>query len=163
MRLLIFELDQQSYALRVSAVEKIIRAAEVTPLPRKPDVVLGVISVHGRIAPVVDIRMRFRLPEREMQLSDQILIARAARRALALLVDCTTGVVRLSEDDVVRAGEIAPNLEYVEGLARLEDGIILIHDLDRFLSLGEEKAVDAARGDEGWMVTARRGMSEELR
>ena len=144
MCLLIFQLDGQSYALRLSAVEKIIPAVAVTALPRKPDLVLGVISVHGRIVPVVDIRKRFCLPEREMQLNDRMIIARTARRTLALLVDSTTGVVELSKDDVVGTGAIVPNLGYVEGAARLEDGIIVIHDIDRFLSMEEEKTLDAA-------------------
>ncbi|MFH0994907.1 MAG: chemotaxis protein CheW [Pseudomonadota bacterium] len=142
MQLLIFELDEQSYALHLSEVEKIIRAVAVTALPGKPEIVLGIISVHGRIVPVVDIRKRFCLPERKMQLSDQLIIARTAHRTLALLVDSTAGVVELSEEDIVKAEEIVPNLGYVEGAARLKDGIILIHDLDRFLSLEEEKALD---------------------
>ncbi|MBI5590735.1 MAG: chemotaxis protein CheW [Deltaproteobacteria bacterium] len=144
MLLLVFKLDEQSYALRLSVVEKIIRAVAVTALPRKPEVVLGVIGVHGRIVPVVDIRKRFRLLEREMQLSDQMIIASTAHRTLALLVDSTAGVVQLSEEEMVGAAEIVPNLGYVEGAVRLEDGIVLIHDLDRFLSLEEEKALGAS-------------------
>ena len=149
VRLLIFKLDAQSYALRLSAVERIIRAAAVTPLPKKPDVVLGVISVHSRIVPVVDIRKRFHLPEREMQLSDQFILARTARRTLALLVDSSAGVVALSEEDMVGADRIVPNLGYVEGAVRIKGEIVLIHDLDRFLFPDEEKALDVSLGTGG--------------
>ena len=149
VRLLIFKLDEQSYALRLSAVERIIRAAAVTALPQKPDVVLGVISVHGHIIPVVDIRKRFRLPEREMQLSDQFILARTARRTLALLADSAVGVAELSEEDVVEAENIVPDLGYIEGAVRIKGEIALIHDLDRFLFPDEEKVLDMSLGADG--------------
>jgi len=51
----------------VSAVEKVVRAVEITPLPKAPEIVVGVINAQGRILPVLDIRKRFRLPAREMK------------------------------------------------------------------------------------------------
>ncbi len=73
----VFGLDEHSFALRLSAVVRVVRAVEVTPLPRAPEIVLGVINVQGRITPVFDVRKRFRLPAREISLSDQFIIARA--------------------------------------------------------------------------------------
>jgi purine-binding chemotaxis protein CheW len=65
-QLVVFALDEQRYALRLTAVERIVRAVEVTPLPKAPQIVLGVIDAQGRIIPVVDVRQRFRLTEREV-------------------------------------------------------------------------------------------------
>jgi purine-binding chemotaxis protein CheW len=63
---------------------------------------------------------------------------------MALLVDSVTGVVERAEDDVVPAEAIVPRTEYVEGVIKLDDDILLIHDLDSFLSLDEERALDDA-------------------
>jgi purine-binding chemotaxis protein CheW len=140
----VFALDDNRYALRLSAVERVVHAVEVTTLPRAPDIVLGVINFCGRVIPVFNIRKRFRLPDRELQLSDQIVIALTSKRAVALLVDSVHGVVEHAEQDVVPAAEVLPTMDYVDGVARLEGGLVLIHDLDTFLSIEEERALDDA-------------------
>src|SRR5277367_233894 len=68
--LVVFDLEEQRYALRLSAVEQVVRAVEITPLPKAPEIIRGVVNVHGRVVPVYHIRARFRLPEREIDLSD---------------------------------------------------------------------------------------------
>lgn len=137
-------LDGQRYALRLAQVDRVIRAVEITPLPQAPEIIAGVINVQGQVIPVVNIRKRFRLPEREIIPSDQIVVAHTSRRPVALIVDGTDGVIEFSEHRVVHAGKILPDMEYVDGVAKLEDGMILIHDLDKFLSLEEEKTLDRA-------------------
>lgn len=137
-------LDGQRYALSLAQVERVIRAVEITPLPQAPEIITGVINVRGRVIPVVDIRKRFRLPVREITLSDQFVIARTSRRLVALVADGTDGIMELPEHRVVRAEKILPDLEYVEGVAKLDNGMILIHDLDTFLSLQEEKTLERA-------------------
>ena len=144
LQLVVFALDDQRYALDLSAVERIISAAEVTPLPKAPDIIVGVINVWGAIVPVVNIRRRFRLPERELSIADRMIVARTPRRAVGLIVDTVTGIVEIAEQDVIRAESIIPGTSYLEGVVKVEDGIVLIHDLDKFLSLDEEQTLDAA-------------------
>ncbi len=143
-QLVVFTMNEQRYVLQLAAVERVVRMVEVTPLPKAPQIVLGVINAQGRIIPVVDIRRRFRLPERDIRLSDHLLIARTARRTVALALDAVTGIVERSAQAVITAEEILPGLEYVEGVMKLGDGLILIHDLDTLLSLEEEQTLDAA-------------------
>ncbi|MEE8389724.1 MAG: chemotaxis protein CheW [Anaerolineae bacterium] len=140
----VFGLDEQRYALHLSAVETTLRAVEITVLPKAPEIVLGVINMQGRIVPVVNVRQRFRLPEREIALSDRFIIAHTARRVVALVADSVNGVVERAEHEVIAAEDILPEVEYVEGVIKLQDGMVLIHDLDAFLSLDEEKTLDEA-------------------
>ena len=140
----VFTLDDQRYALALEAVERVTAMVHITPLPKAPDIVLGVINVHGRIVPVVDIRKRFGLPQREITLTDQMILARTSTRPVVLIADAVSGVVELSAHDMVTIAEILPNLEYMEGVAKLEDGMVLIHDLDTFLSLEEDSVLDEA-------------------
>lgn len=137
-----FELDDRAYALRLAAVERVERMASVTPLPKAPEIVMGVVNVRGRIVPVLDIRRRFRLPGREVALSDHFIIARTSRRVVALAADAVAGVCAYPEEAVVEAQSILPGVEYVEGVVKLADGLILIHDLDKFLSLEEGESLD---------------------
>ena len=142
----VFTLDEQRYALHLSAVERVVRAVETTPLPEAPEIVLGVVNMEGRVIPVVNMRRRFRLPEREINLSDQFIIAHTARRTVALVVDVVSGVIEYSEQEVTTAERIVPGMQYVEGVIKLEDGMILIHDLDQFLSIEEEETLSNAMG-----------------
>lgn len=142
--IVVFHLAEQRYALRLSAVERIIRVVEITPLPQAPEIVLGVINVQGRVIPVINLRKRFRLPDRDINLSDHLIIAHTAKRAVALVADAVFGVMERWEEDVTAADRILPDLAYVESVVKLEDGLILIHDLDTFLSLAEEKTLEQA-------------------
>jgi purine-binding chemotaxis protein CheW len=144
LHLVIFILDGQQYCINLSSVERIVRIVEFTPLPKAPEIVSGVVNLRGRIIPVMNIRKRFRLPEREINLSDHLIIARTSSRTVALLVDEVCGVVETPVKEVIESGEILPCMDYVEGVVKLEDDMILIHDLDKFLSLNEEKALDDA-------------------
>jgi purine-binding chemotaxis protein CheW len=138
VQLLILTLDDRRYALYLPIVERVIRAVDVTPLPKAPEIVLGVINVQGAVIPVVNIRRRFRLPERELLPTDQIVIARTSRRIVALAVDDVTGLAEFSADDIIPPDKIVPGTVYVDGVTKIGGDIILIHDLDKFLSLDEE-------------------------
>ena len=144
IRLVNFNLDDQKYALFLSAVMRIIRVVEITSLPKAPEIVLGVINMHGLIIPVFDIRKRFQLPQREIQLDDQLIIAQTSTRTVALLVDSVNDVIEISEEKIIASENILPGLDYIEGVVRTEDGMVLIHDLEQFLSLQEEKALNEA-------------------
>ena len=144
IQLVVFTLDNQRFALPLSTVERAIRIMEIVPLPKAPEIVIGVINLHGKIIPVVNIRNRFRLPQREINLNDQLIISNTKKRPLAILIDSVLGVFEFPEKRIVSADKILPDIEYIEGVAKLEEGIILIHDIDKFLSLEEEKAIDEA-------------------
>lgn len=139
-----FSLEGHQYALDLSVVDKIVRVVEVTPLPKGPEIVLGVVNLHGVILPVVNIRKRFGLPERATHLSDQLIIAHTPSRPVALIVEAVSGVVERREQEIVAVEKILPGLEYIEGIVKFKDGMILIHDLNKFLSLDEERTLSEA-------------------
>lgn len=144
LQLVVFNLDDQRYALHLLCVERAIRMVEITPLPKAPNIVLGLVNVHGEVIPVLNIRKRFRLPEREADLGDQLIICRTARRTVALVVNTVNDVLALPPEKLVAPETILPQLEHVEGVVKLDDGMIFIQDLDAFLSLEEGQALEAA-------------------
>jgi purine-binding chemotaxis protein CheW len=142
--LIVFALDRQRYALPLPVVDRVVRMVAITPLPKAPDIVLGVVNIQGRVIPVIDMRRRFRLPEREIALTDQLVVAHTMRRPVALVADAVQDVITCAEQSLIAAENILPQVEYVEGVVKLTDGLILIHDLDKFLSLEEESSLDQA-------------------
>jgi purine-binding chemotaxis protein CheW len=145
-RLLVFRLDGQRYALALGSVERVIQVVELTPLPGAPAIVAGAIDVEGRILPVFCLRRRLQQPSREIIPSDQLLIARIRERTVALLIDEAQGVIECEASAVVDPSGIVPGLEQFQGLVQLADGLVLIHDLPKFLSADEVLALDCAMG-----------------
>jgi purine-binding chemotaxis protein CheW len=113
-------------------------------LPKAPEIVLGVINWQGKIVPVVDVRKRFRLPEREMEPDDRFILAHTARRQVALAADAVAGIRELTDQELVSAAQAIPFAEYLGGVAKIDGDLVLIHDLERFLSLDEEQTLDVA-------------------
>lgn len=144
LQLVVFRLDHQRYALPLSAVARIVRAVEIMPLPGAPPIVLGAINMQGALLPVLNVRRRFSIPEREIRLGDHFLIARTDRGPVALAIDDADGVIERKQSAVVAARQIAPGLGHFDGVAPLDDGLVLIHDLHRFLAVDEACTLDAA-------------------
>lgn len=141
-KLLIFDLSGLRCALPLAGIERILRAVEISPLPQAPEIVMGLVNVQGRIIPVLNIRKLFHLPETEPNLNDQIIIARTTTRLVAIPVDSAIGVAEYSAQDIIPSAELFPGIEYLEGVAKLHDGIIYIYNLDRFLTSDDETGID---------------------
>ena len=139
IRLLEFTLDSHKYAVHLDAVERVVPMVEVTPLPHAPGAVMGVVNLQGRIVPVLDLRKRFGLEPAEPSLMSQLVVARTARWTVLLPVDSVVGMAQRSFREITQPQSIAPGIEYIDGVAATSDGMVLIHDLDRFLSLEEEQ------------------------
>jgi len=144
VRLVVFLLDGQRYALPLSCVTRIVCAVEVMPIPNAPAIVFGAINLQGSVIPVLDVRQRFQLRRREIGVADQFLIAQTLWRSVALVVDEAQGLVECDASNVVNPNLITPGLEQFQGVVKLDDGLVLIHDLDKFLSLDEARALDEA-------------------
>jgi purine-binding chemotaxis protein CheW len=143
-QLVVFKLSDRCYALHLSAVQRVLRIAEIAPLPKAPAIVMGIVNVQGCITPVFDLRRRFGLPHRPIDLSDHLIVAGACRRVVAVVADAVVGVVQRLQAEITAADQVFHNLQYLEGVARLDDGLIMIHDLDTFLSPGEEQTLEQA-------------------
>jgi purine-binding chemotaxis protein CheW len=144
MEFVIVELDGQRYGLRADAVREVVRAATITTLPNAPVVVEGIINVRGAVVAVLDLRRRFDLPARVLDPSEYFVLARAGDRNVALRVDRATELIAVDPAQIDRGEPILSRSRYVAGVAKLTDGLVLIHDLETFLSAAEAATVDQA-------------------
>ena len=141
-QILVFTLDELSFALQLPTVVRVIHAVEVRRLPKAPEIISGIINVQGQIIPVIDIRRRFRLTEKEIELDDRMIIADTGKRKVALFVDTVAGIKDLATRQFVNYKEALPFADYNKGVAKVDDELILIYDLEQFLSLDEEKQLE---------------------
>jgi purine-binding chemotaxis protein CheW len=132
----------QRWALPLSAVERAIPMVEISPLPQAPTGVRGAINVHGEAVPVLDLDLRIGRTWSERGARATLVLARTATRRVALPVDEVLGVVEVALAAVSPAPDSVP--APVAGIAALPDGVLLITDVDAFLSADDERAVAAA-------------------
>src|ERR1700720_4210722 len=111
---LVFEVGGQRYGLPSPDVREIVRAVTLTPLPRTPAIVEGVINLRGTVVPVLDIRARFRLPARAVEHTDHLIVAWAGQRLVALRVDRALELILPEAGAVESAQTLLPGVEYVD-------------------------------------------------
>lgn len=145
--LLAFALHGNRFAVPGRCVHEVVRSVAVAPLPGAPEVVEGVINYRGRLVPVLDVRSRFGFPPRPLDPTQHFVLADAGPRLVALRVDRALELLEVPAGDIESAASVAPGTRHAGGVARLPDGLVVIHDLERFLSLDEGEALDASLGE----------------
>jgi purine-binding chemotaxis protein CheW len=149
VQLLAFVIDDQFYALRIATILRVVRMAALTTVPKASPIILGLLNWQGEVIPVVDARRRFGLKAKEPESDDQLIIARTRTGPVCLPVDAVSGVIERSADEIKAPEEIARGLEYVDGVTKLDDQILFIYDLDRFLSTDEHAALEEVLAEIG--------------
>lgn len=147
--LLTFEIADRRYALPAGIVQEVVRAVAFSPLPKSPPIIEGVVNYRGTLVPVLGTRQRFGLAPLPLAPDQHLLVAVLGSRRVALRVDRALDVITVDDNLIEPADRIAPGTEYVAGLAKLPDGLVVIHDLERFLSLPESHQLEAALMESG--------------
>lgn len=142
--ILVFTLEGQRFGLPATDVRELVRAARITPLPRAPEVVEGLLDLRGELVPVFDVRRRFRLPARALHPDEHFIIAQAGARKVALRVSRAEGLEPVAPGELDPAPLDWPGVGHVSGVVKRADGMVLVHDLATFLSEAEARALEAA-------------------
>lgn len=154
VQLVTFRVGGEEFGLDVFAVHEILRYQEPTPMPRAPEFVEGVMDVRGTLVPVVDLRRRFETPEVAYDFDTRIILVDFNDERLGLVVDSVTEVLRAPETAVSPPPAYIRGLaaEFVRGIVRVGDRLVVLMDLDRILSSEERIALahsDAEEAAEG--------------
>jgi purine-binding chemotaxis protein CheW len=131
-----FFLAREEYGVDVRQVQEIRRVAEITSVPRAPEFVRGVINLRGRILPVLDLRRRLGLGEVALERATRIVVVRVKERLLGLLVDGASQVLKVPVSQIEAAPEevVQKGGDYIRGVAKLADRLIILVDLERLLA-----------------------------
>ncbi len=133
-----FRVDEEEFGLEILRVQEIIRIQSLTRVPASPDYVEGVINLRGRIIPVISLRKRFGLAQREVDKQTRIVVVEVRGTVLGFMVDAVSEVLCL------RVGAIEPpprlgrvQREYVRGVGMLENRLLILLNIDRLMSEAE--------------------------
>lgn len=146
-KFLTFVLGEESYGLEMRAVTEIIGLQKITPVPDMPTFVRGVINLRGQVIPVMDVRARFRMPDRAYDDRTCIIVIQVQSVTVGLIVDTVSEVLEIPEGQI----ESPPRLggegssRFIRGIGKVGDDVKIILNADRLL---HEQEVEALAGNE---------------
>lgn len=132
---LTFHLNGQTYGLPISTVREINRMAEITPVPRVPEFVVGVMNLRGKVVPVLDLRKRLGLPATAPTKESCIVVVEGPEGEVGMIVDSVAEVIELPDETRQAPPKVAADSDYttIGAFARRDDKLILILDVGRTL------------------------------
>ncbi|MBW4049519.1 MAG: purine-binding chemotaxis protein CheW [Proteobacteria bacterium] len=146
---LTFSLQGEIYGLDILQVREIIEYTKPTKVPMMPDFVHGVINLRGNVVPVIDLTQRFGRQPTEIRKRTCIVILEVAnemeQQALGILVDGVNAVLDLADDQIEPSPSFGTGLpqDFILGMARWEEGFIILLDVSRVLSVEDMAAISA--------------------
>ena len=138
-----FRLDNEDYAIAITKIQEIILMKPITRIPQVPDFIEGLINLRGSVIPIVNLRKRFGLPAREVDDETRTIVVNVHDKTVGCIVDAVTQVMRINRDQIQPPplSVLAVAHQYISGLARLDDRLLIILDIDR---LFDEQSLAAA-------------------
>ncbi len=139
-----FYLGEDEYALFIHKVREIYAMTEIRKVPKAPQFVEGVINLRGTIVPIIDLRKRFDLDANESKHTAKILIVELGKNQVGMIVDNVSEVMRFYTDEIEKAPPMfSSNIssQYVQGVAKLNDKLIILLDIEKLLSFEEQSVL----------------------
>jgi purine-binding chemotaxis protein CheW len=148
---LTFFLAGEEYGLEILKVQEIIGMMSVTPVPRTPVFIRGVINLRGKVIPVVDLRQKFGMAAIEQTEETCIIVVRAQGVEMGLVVDKVSEVLNIATQDIddVPSFGAEVTMDYLLGIAKTEGRVRLLLDIDKVLSTQEVVTLPTTMAEHG--------------
>ena len=145
LQLVSFNIGDEEFGVDILKVQEINRMVEITKVPQAPHYVEGVINLRGKVIPIVDLRKRFNLEVKEYDKNTRIVVVDIEGAIIGMVVDSVSEVLRLPSDTIEPPPEIVTgvNSEYIKGVAKLEDRLLIFLDLSKVIDVGEVAGLGA--------------------
>ena len=147
---LTFSLADEEYGIGILKVKEIMGIMPITGVPRTPPFVKGVINLRGKVIPIVDLRLKFGLDEAEQTDKTCIIVVEiggsTGQIQIGIVVDSVSEVMNIKGDDIEDAPSFGTGqeTEFILGMAKVENGVKILLDIDRVLSQAEIVSLEEA-------------------
>lgn len=135
-KLLTFSLGSEGYGISILKVKEIIGMMDITPVPRTPEFIKGVINLRGKIIPVMDLRVKFGMEEQEYNERTCIIVVevsmKGSQKLIGVVVDTVSEVVTISSDQIEPPPEYgtAAGHNSILGIGKIKERVVIIIDID---------------------------------
>jgi purine-binding chemotaxis protein CheW len=141
-----FSVGSEFYGVHIEQVQEIIRMPEITHLPQTDDYIKGIINLRGNIIPIIDMRTRFNMKESDYSELTRVIVLNMNEKLVGIVVDSVSKVLELEEGAIEATPDIVNGLskEYIEGVGKNDDSMIIILNADKVLTAEELNLLDNA-------------------
>lgn len=149
-QLVVFSIADEIYGVDIHQVKEIIRVPDITRVPRTPEFVEGVVNLRGSVIPVLDLRKRFGFDSGEANSDQRIVVMEMGNQIVGMIVDSVSEVLQVDVEDVEAPSPyvVSVDSQYIAGIVKLEERLIILLDADRVLSSEEREAVAQLAAEE---------------
>ena len=146
IQLVTFKLGEEEFGVDILKVQEIIRMLPITKVPNAPEFVEGVINLRGKVIPVIDMRKRFGMATSEHDSQTRIKVMDMQGQVVGFVVDAVSEVLRIPESTVEEPPAVVAGVgsEYMRGVGKLQDRLLILLDLDKLLSENEMASLSNA-------------------
>ena len=140
---LTFSLNREEYGIGILKIKEIIGMMDITPVPKTPDFVRGVINLRGKVIPVIDLRLRFGMPEDEYTERTCIIVVEVEGQIgtilMGIVVDAVSEVMNIKGEDIEQTPNFGTRLNtaYILGMAKNDGKVRILLDIDKVLNNAE--------------------------
>ena len=136
---LTFILNNEEYGLEILKVREIIGVMDITPVPQTPSFIKGIINLRGKVIPVVDLRLKFVMPEIEYTKETCIIVVDISNRLMGIIVDTVSEVLDIAAKDIEPTPSLGSDIktDFILGMGKIKGKVKILLDIDRVLTLDE--------------------------
>jgi len=146
LQLVSFNIGEEEFGLGIQSIQEINRMVEITRVPNSPEFVSGVINLRGKVIPIINLRKRFGFPPKENDRNTRIIVVELAGMVVGFVVDAVSEVLRIPKNITEPPPPIVAGIgsEYITAVAKLENRLLILLDLERILLDKERQELEAA-------------------
>lgn len=138
-RYLTFFVDNEQYGVDISKIKEIIAPVNITAIPKAPDFVKGVINLRGLIIPIVDVRLKFDLEEKEIEMTTAIIIYEITGSYIGFIIDSVEDVLSLHDEQISEPPHFGNNIdtEFIQNVAEVNGNVIMLLNFEKIFEQEE--------------------------
>lgn len=134
-KFLTFSISDETYGINILSVVEIIQIVEITKIPESLDYIKGIINLRGKIIPVMNVRLRFAMEEKEYDERTCIVVVNIHGIQMGMIVDAVSEVTEIPQDyiETMPSTSNAEQNKYVQGIGKTNEGVTILLDLDKLV------------------------------
>lgn len=143
-QLVIFKVNNEDFGVEISQVSSIEKPLEIFQIPNSPDYIEGLINLRGKVHTIFNLRKKFNFPSKEWDDNTKIVVTNINNINLGFIVDEVNEIMKIEDDSIEKTPGVIDcvDREYLKGIVKLEDKLVLLLDLSRVLTASESAAVE---------------------
>ncbi|MBN2158587.1 MAG: purine-binding chemotaxis protein CheW [Spirochaetes bacterium] len=140
-----FVISNENYGVPVLKVQEIIGMTEIVHVPNCPDFMKGVINLRGSVVPVIDMRKRFNMEERQYDMFTVIIIVEVRDMLVGMIVDSVSDVVDMPAADIQKTPNFTVKIDtdFINGIGQIGEKLVIILDIEKILSVEEIESLES--------------------